>query len=495
MRTSLIAFGAAGALAALLAACGGGGSGTAPVVQASPAAVASINPNQTVNNFTGPTSKMTVTINVPPRVQAPLALRQKVAKLYGTKNADANVRSMANVSPSAVIRAAGQQQNRYAAQVQQRTGRDPTFISGSTEFVEFVLSDSSNNPLVDSINSCTTGSCTNNYTVPVGTGFTVSLFLYDDCNFLIGAGALTNQTVNAGVNNPVTVTINGVVRYFNVTSTVTNLLGTPAGAQSVPLTITPFDEDNDVITTPGVLLDSTFRQITSVSLSVDAADTTPTGTTSILIPANLTATPTYAYAGTGGETSVNWTSTVTPGSPIVPNLFNSNFGTPALTESPATLSIPVTPIQLSWTNPTGYPVAQGDPQLIPDPLNPSGPGYTDWILEFPNPVNPNPAIPSPPPITVGVSENLPGFAGNITLSDNGNCVGVVTNGYVPAFPGTYPYSQLSAPPYVQISMNSSTASSVCMVTAVDDAAPFRTSNLFIYTDQTNIVIQDKARKH
>ncbi len=490
MRTSLIAFGAAGALAALLAACGGGGGGssTAPALQASPAAVASINPSQTVNNFTGPSSKMTITINVPPRVQASLALRQKVAKLYGTKNSDARVRSMANVSPSATIRAAGLQQNRYAAQVQQRTGRDPTFISGSTEFLEFVLTDSNNNILVDSTSGCSTGSCTNSYTVPVGTGFTVSLFLYDDCNFLIGAGALTNQTVSAGLNNPVTVTINGVVRYFQVTSSVSNLLSDPSGAEPVPVTITAYDEDNDPIATPGVLLDSTFRQITSVSLNVDAADTTPTGTTSITVPTNLMSAQTYAYAGTGGDTGIDWTATaVASGNPIVPNVFNTFNGVPDQTSYVASLNIGVTPPQLVWTDPAGYPLVLGDPQLIPDPVNPSGPGFTDWLLEFPNPTNTG-------TFTVGLNENVPGFAGNITLTDNGACGGTYS-GFSPPSPGPYAFSVLEAPPYVQIAMNSSGASTACMITAQDDAVPPRTANLLIYTDQTNFVIQNKARKH
>jgi hypothetical protein len=483
MRTTFISLGALGTLAAFLTACGGGGSNATPASPVSaPAPVASINPNQTVNNFTGPTSKVTVSIKVPPRIQASAALRAKVLKKYGIKNADVHVRTMANTSPSAAIRAAGLQQNRWAAQEQKRTGRDPTFISGATQFLEFVLTDSLNNVLVDTTAGCNSSTCSPTFTVPVGNGYNVTLYLYDSCNFLISAGTTTGVNVALGVTTPVNITLNGVVRFFDIANAASQpFVADPSASQIFNVSVTAFDADSQPITTPGVLLDYTFTQIASVTLAVDT-DATPAAPQTLTPQSDLSFLPTsYTLLGAGTESSVNWTATpVTTGGPIVPS-FNTVGGTGGTNNGSS--GITVNPATLSWSNINNYG-KPGGPNFTGN--GQSGP-TTLWSIEFPLANNSG-------TYAFALAENATAFAGNITLTDNGGCSGI-TSSYLPALglPVT-PYQTLAALPYVRITMGSSAVSfAACVITATDDAPTPRSASLTIYTDQTSLTIQNKAR--
>lgn len=487
MRTTFIALGAIGSLGAILAAgCGGGGSSSTPSTVSSPAPLSSINPNQGVNNFTGPSSQVTVSINVPARAPVSKAIRSKLHQLYGPRSLDKNVRSMANTSPTASIRAAGLQQDRWSQGVFQRTGRDPSFVSNATTFMEFVLTDVNNNVLVDQTGGCTTGNCTHTFTVPIGTSYTATLYLYDNCDFLLSAGSVGNVSVVAGVNPGLTITLNGVVTYFDVETTgaTTPFLADPSGAQSFNVTVTPLDVDfngHTTVTTPGVLIDSTFTQITSVNLALDptATDVTPAGTTSVPVPPNLILAPTaYSFSGTGTETQVMWTATpVTTGVPIVPS-FNT-WGSPQTTAA-RTLTITDNAPTLTWTNPNNYPLASGDPQF-------AATSATNWNVEFPLQTNSN-------SYTFGLNENATVGFTSITLSA-ANCgiSPVIVASYNPAVPGTYLYSALSGG--VQFTMGSTGPTSTCVVTATDDAVPARTATLSFFTDSSNLTIQSKTRKH
>ena len=482
MRTTLIALGALGSLAAVLTACSGGGgvASTAPATIASPGAAASMNPNQVINNFTGPSSQVTVSIKVPARVAPPAGLNAKMKALYGSWEKDAHLRSMRNTSPSASIRALGAQIHDYATSIRQSTGRDPTFISSNTASMEFVLS-SGTSVLVDAVNNaCNTSSCTATFAVPVGSGYTATIYLYDNCDFLIGAGSTANVTVNAGNNSPLLITINGVVAHFNVTSTATTpFIADPTQMQNFNLNIQALDWDNNVITTPGVLLDSNFDQITGLSIAVDAADVTPANPPVTLLP-NLSFAPVpYNFAGTGTEATVDWTATEVHGGQLVPS-FNTQGN--AQGTDPGTLTITDVTPTLQWVNSNNYPQAA---TLATDPQLAGGGTIGSTAIEyinFPTQQNTN-------TYDIGLLETIANYPGNVTITATG-CAGIIG-----AFPGAAtPYLTFASSPWVMIRMASSaTSAGVCDLLATDGAG--RTAELIFNGAQSNLTIQNTARTH
>lgn len=489
------AFCAAGLTAVALSACGGGGNSGASTTPATQQSAAPTGPaqSQTVTNFTGPATKLSVSIAIPQRTQLGKAARQALHKRLGSYTKGATARAMYNTSPTAQIRAAGLQQNRYAAQVdgitpgtktQSGSRKTPQFVSPSTYSLEFVLTDSSNNVLVDSwISSCSSSSCTGTFNVPIGSGYNAIVYLYDDCDYLLGAGESTNLTLGV-TNSPLTLTVNGVVYTFSVSNdNSTTLYDDPSSASSIDVTMVPVDYDYNVIShqggdTSSVLLDTNLNQITGVTLSVDAADVTPASTPLTVQPDLSIPQATFSFAGTGSESSINWSATPVTGSQVVPLLYTGYSVGSTTGGTSVAVSLPT----LQWTNPNGYPLAAGDPQFsVQGNGNPS---YANF--EFPQPNNTQ-------TVTLGLTENLPNFNGNITLTDNGNCGGIIS-AYTPIL-GTYAYSVLSASPYVQFQMGSSGASSSCVVTATDDATNPRSAQVTIYTDSTSLTIQNAARKH
>jgi hypothetical protein len=445
---------AAAALVALLAACGGGGSTAAPPV-ATPAATATSAPVQTINNFTGPSSQVTVSITVPTRAPAESnSPAQKIAT---------SIRSMANTSPSAAIRA-----------------RAPQFVSPGTQVMEFVLSNANNDVLVDDTASCNSSNCTSTFTVPVGSGFTATLYLYDGSGgYLIAAGTTSNVTVVLGANPGLTIVLNGIAAYVDVeTDASTPFFADPSQAQTFHVTMVAEDADRNPITTPGVLLNSSFEQITSIQLAPDQGDVTPNGATTVAVNPNLSLNSTsYTYAGTGSEPEITWSATaVTTGGAIVPSFYSGR--NPASPSPLGQLSESVTQPALSWTNTNNYPQQPGDPHFTGDG---GSPGQTFWQLEFPNPANSG-------SYTFGIDSNVPGYSGNVTISDNGSCAGVLqSDGYSPS--GSRPYSALSTG--VTITMNSNAASGTCELIATDNAS--RNAFLEIHVDQSTFTIERHAR--
>ncbi len=506
MRTTFYTLGAAAVIGSVLTACGGGSSSssqsTVPLPSSSiPPVVQGITP-------TGPTAPMTITIAIPQHVTTTAAAHALVSKrihaLYGAKSSDSRIRTMANTSPSASIRQAGAQLEKSAKQIELKTGRSPEYVSPGTYYMELVMSSGATN-VSDQTAYCSVSSnqCSATFNVPVGTGFTAALYLYDDCDYLLSAGAASNVTIVSGSNAPLTITLNPVVAYFDVTATATTpFIADPSQAQTFNVSVTPLDAEyynnsqQNVVTTPGVLVDSTFHQITSVTLALSSAypDVTPSGPQTLNVPVlaqnsiNTYTFPTtsYTFGGTGTEGSVVWTATPnTVGSPIVPTNERGPYsdGTPSPGTNVGSLSITDNPVALSWTNPQGYPQSSGDPVIASQG---TGTNVTYWSAEFPNPANTS-------TYTFGLNENIP-FSGNITLSDNGQCVSSVVSSYTPTL-GTYPFSQLNTSPYVLITMNSSSNTAACIVTATDDAATPRSTQLQIFVDSSTLTIQNKARAH
>jgi hypothetical protein len=508
MRSTFSTLGAAAILGGVLTACGGGSS--TPAQSTVPLPSSSIPPVVQGITPTGPTAPMTISVAIPQRTTTSAAhalVSKRIHALYGAKSSDSRIRTMANTSPSATIRSAGVQLEQSAKQIEQKTGRSPEYVSPGTYYMEFVMA-SGATPVFDQTTTCSISSnqCSATFNVPVGSGFTAALYLYDDCDYLLSAGATSNVTVVTGSNPPLTLNLNPVVAYFDITSTASApfVADTSEAQPSFNVSVTPLDAEyyntqtNNTVATPGVLMDSTFHQITSVTLALQSpySDVTPSAPQTLNVPVlaqnsiNAYTFPTtaYAFAGTGTESSVVWTATPnTNGSPLVPNVETGPYGSG--TPSPGTdigqLTIADNPIQLSWTNVSGYPTgALGDPIFASQGTSAN---TTYWSAEFPLPNNTS-------TYTFGLSENIP-FSGNIYLADNGNCVSSVVSSYAPALGGPYAFSVLDASPYVQITMNSSSNTSACIVTATDDAATPRSSQLQLFVDSSTLTIQNKARAH
>jgi hypothetical protein len=523
MRNTLIALGAVGSLAAALAACGGGGGGTAPALPASsgtPAAVATV---AAVDHFTGPSTTMTVSINVPARAHASAAVLSKLKSIYGLPSANAHTRSIWNTSPSATVRSWGQALNRAAKAYQQSTRRVPSYISGATNYAEFILSDANNDVLVDTTFSCTSGAgnCSATVGVPLGSGYTGSLFLYDYCGYLISAGSTAVPTITAAASPTpsITVTLNGVVEYVDVEPNPAPSTSPPSEpfiddasqSQTFPVGVFPYDVDGNTITTPGTLVDYTLTPITAFDLTVDH-DTTPSGTTALSVNADLTVpSQTYTFKGLGNETSVNWSVVaVTSGSPVAPSFYS--YGD-APYPTYYGLSIAALPVQLMWTNPAGYPTPPGSNSYnnvpIPVPSNGSNDelyypqfgqiGATTWALEFPQPADPGGNILGIQEVAVepSAAPNPIPFTGSINFTDNGLCNNVF---FYPS-PGPVAYSSPN-PSYGLIidvsggkfsSPNPGPSANPCTVYATDNSVQQRSSALQVYFDEFTLTVQSHAR--
>jgi hypothetical protein len=543
IRNSFIAL---GTISIVLAACsgGGGGSSTTPALVGNPNVNVTAQPGQQVNNVGGPTAPMSITIRIPQRPQLSAAIRAKLHKQYGPKHADAHIRSIANTSPTASIRTAGQAINRAAAAAEGRRGAQ--YVGSQTSEMEFILSTGSG-IAYDSLYPCSnvSGTCTGVFNVPLGT-YTASLLLYDDCGYLLSAGSTAGVVVTAGTNSPLTISLDGVVAYFDVeTNASTPFIADASEAQSFSVTVTPADADYNQITTPGTLIDESLTVIGGVSISHDPSlspDVSPsTSPTLMPIPAGPSplpsATPvactgatvctfsfaeTFTFYGTGTESNVNFTSTYfTTGSPIVPFLGSAGgaYGYGVSTgviccentyKPSGTLSIQNVPVQLIITNPMGLPNPQGSPGYY---INSSGqifdPQFAQvygsqgngldsgglWLIEFPGLMNAGPGTFGFQEVTVSQSPLPIPFNGNITFSDNGLCSGVL------AYPSSAPYAspdpnygkEVTLNAYNLSSPNPGSNNTPCIMTGTDSSTQGRAASLAVLYDSSTLTIQNHAR--
>lgn len=534
MRTTYITLGTIATLAAALAACSGGGGGTTPALQGggTPQSV----PTQFgVNNSSGPTGTMSVTVKIPQSAgRASSAAIARIHALYGPKHADAHIRSMANTGASSLVRAMGARINANGT-LTESSRRGAQYVSPSTYWMEVVVTNSTNSQpaIVDDTFYCSSTSCIGNVPVAVGTNYNVSLFLYDyECGYLLSAGTTSGVTVTASASPvPVAITLNPVVDYFDVeTSASTPFINDASEAQNFTITVTPLDANSYIETTPGVLLNSSFQQITAVSLTVPvgSGDLTSGATQTLTVPTLSNASPTpygmtstsYHFTGTSGASQITWEANpVASGSPIVPNVANGTYGEGYQTSaSYGELDEYPLSVGLVWTNPEGFPNPQGSPGYYPPGQAPDGPyapspnpsgGPNDynyipefwqvstnaWALEFPqlqdgqgtgalgveevaNPTN------SPFPIP---------FVGTINFTDNGGCAGVFS------YPSPGPVAYSSPDPTYGLvitgsAYNFSSPSSSCVVTATDNSAYTRSATLQVYYDTSSLTIQNKARR-
>jgi len=489
MRTRSLALGAAAVLALAVTACGGSGSSpTTPLTLTSPASSSTSTPNlnQEVFNTSAPTSKVTVSFKLPKAAPANPATRARLMSLYGNQN----LRTLGTTSPTAQIRAVGLS-----------SGRNPQFVSGTTFYVELIITDSNNAILSDGVNTCASpnsGTCTAQFNAPIGTNLTASILLYDVNQFLLGAGSSTAVTVVAGANLPLSVTVNPVASYLDVESGAANFINDPSKAQAAfNVTVTPRDADMNAEASPGILLNQQFVQITGYTLtpqtSINGSTITPTAITPTAAmtltpdPSTLVGTQSYAFSGTGIDPLERWAvvpvalgTNMLPFAPNVaagPQFSGVTFPTTALNS--VSMAYPVTP-GLQWTGIT--PGGASPPPNDNGTFN-AAPALAVYTSEFP----------SLQPTTVSYSliDNVPGFSGNITISDNGQCIGIISS-TVPSEGSPTLYSLIGTNGGVSVTLTPSATGGGCALIATDG---FSQTTLNLFFDKTNLTIQSTARKH
>jgi hypothetical protein len=135
-------------------------------------------------------------------------------------------------------------------------------------------------------------------------------------------------------------------------------------------------------------------------------------------------------------------------------------------------------VSVSWVNnPTApYPISGDNNSPLFSPLSTA-------VLEFPT-LNGDGAV------ALGLSSNAPAYTGNVTITDNGSCGGIVT------YPvGSTPYQTFAASPYVMLTSSlQGTSESACALTATVDATT-KTSVLRVDYDSSTVTIGNKARSH
>jgi hypothetical protein len=539
MKQAYIAIGAIATLGAALAACsGGGGSGTTP---AAPGAGApqSIPTAFGQNNFTGTAGTMSVSIVIPARgARASATTLARIHSIFGPKHADAHIRSMANTARSSVVRAMGAKIN-YAGTLTESSRRGAQYVSPATYYMEVVVTDSTNSQwLADDTIYCNgAGSTCNsgNLSVPVGSNYNVSLFLYDGyCGYLLSAGSTSGVTVSASATPvPVTITLNPVVDYFDVeTDASTPFINDASEAQSFHVSVAPVDADGYYETNPGVLIDGpSFKPIVQVSIQLQGSpaptDIFPGTAQTISVPTLASPSPSpvpyvlptvlYTFAGTGGDGSFDYAATaVLGGNPIVPNVAYGTYGAGYSTDTEYG-QVGYTPVsvKLIFTNPEGFPNPEGSPGYFPPGTAPDGPyapspapsgqnnffdpqflqvNSNTWGFEFPQLNNGQgsgylgvqeiaqaPSSPFPIP-----------FSGTINFTDNGSCSGVFS------YPSPGPVNYSSPDPVYGLIIQGSAfdltaPSSSCQMTATDSSGYSRKAYFNVYYDSSTLTIQSHAR--
>lgn len=534
MKTSYIAFGTVATLAAALAACSGGG-GTSPTPSAGNNTVAAPPTSFGTSNVTGPTGTVKVAVVIPQHSSttsgegSPLAKR--IHAQHGAKHADAHIRSMANTSPTALVRTTGVQINKYAAQ-NESARRSAQYVSSATGYMEFIVTDAANqNVVLDQVIYCSGGTCNGNYGVPVGTGYNVSLFLYDYCGYLLSAGTASGVAVTQGATTQVAITLNGVVAFLDVYANANQrpFIADAMYAQSFGVGVQLLDADYNVITTPGQPIDESLTPVTSITLSVSGSsnDLTPTQDQTLTvsplapgaspIPYAYTSTN-YSYAGTGSESQINWSATaVTSGSPIVANV--ASWGTYTGGYSTGYDNVGVTQVQLIVTNPEGFPNPLGSPGYYapgngpglnplpgsspsPSPSSSSGnqnqnnlaipqfaqTNWNTWALEFPQLYNPGTGFAGLQEYNAYYNIAIP-FTGTVTLTDNGGCSNVATYSNGPlSFNAGNTIVNLTAFDRTNLGPSNS-----CQIIATDNSVFSRTAYLNVFYDNPTLTIQSHAR--
>jgi hypothetical protein len=515
MKRTNLGLSLAGALfaAALIAGCGGGGGGTSNPAPAGVTATAPPVPAATINpstagtvNFTGPGTKVTISIQIPNTGKAAVISQPVWAKAFGPRLKDPNIRTMMNTSPTAKMRLAGASQNQWAQAYQNKTGRSPTYVGSSTQWMELVITQGAT-ILVDEVFPCSVSAstCTGTFDAPIGTGYTATLLTYDPCTFLLSAGTTNNVTIVSGAANTIPITMNAVVAHYAVTQTTGSANSTfyqgLAFPDTVTFTLVPVDADGHTISGPGVLTDTTFTQISSVTVAPQAspAGITPAAGATLPIgpaPTFAIAPTTFNWDGSGSPGSISWlvTNTVT-GSPLIPAVVAAPnsicagyyYSCPGqnnifFNSSSTTASIGVTGPGMAWTDVSGYGNGNGGAAFY---------GGATWNLEI------GQAPPSPGPgvnYTVGVSENLPyglapftGPTNTISFTDLGSCLNNILGSIPGSVPETFPVTN------VTLNVTGQATGGSCQLQASDSAGNTPTT-LTITINNPTLTIQKKNRK-
>lgn len=479
--------------AAAVAGCGGGGTSSSVSVApaASPLAGATINPvTANVVNFTGPGTKVTVSVAIPRKKSTASVISQAVyAKQYGPRLNDKNIRTIGNTAPSASMRAAGVRQNLWAQAFQKSHGRSPQYVSPDTYWMEFVIS-SGSTIAVDEVVYCSVSSnqCTGTFDAPIGTGLTATLFLYDNCGFLLSAGSVANQTITAGAANAISITLNGVVDHFALAANAPLYQGGAAFATTFGMALTAYDADGQAIVLPGVLIDDTFTQIASVNVQATSPPTglTPVTPVNVTIPGDpsqLNTTPAmFTWDGVGPASWITFNATpVTTGGPLVPTAVTAaacgaNCNGIMFGGGSSYVSVGVTGPGMSFAQAGGgLPIQSG----------------ATWNLEIGAP----PPSPLPVVFPVSVVDNLPytSVAGTfgVTFTDVGNqCYPNIVNPLPTPIPDLS-FSGLPATAQVNLQIVATT-NGQCLLEA--DDANGNSTQLTISVNNPTITIQQKTRK-
>lgn len=501
VSTNLYRLGALATMASLafaVAACGGGGGSST-----TPSATTNTNTGSNpitgpvnIVNFTGPGTKVSLSIAIPQPHPASAAVHTAVKSL-GARSNLRGIRTMANTSPSSKLRTLGAAEHDYQAKLEAAQGRarGAMYISSQTYYMEFVVADSLGNVLVDELAYCNNSgsTCTGTFDAPVQSGLTMSLFLYDNCAYLLGAGTLANQTVTEGSNNAFTITVNGVAAYLvaYVDGNSTNPLYAQQPA-TFQIDVVALDADDNLIVAPGAILDPcTFQPMTSISLNVQnlpsAPGFTPTSAT-LTVPNPIPSTAPlvsqqFAWDGTGQENGITFApSDTTGGTPVaIPSssfYYYNGYPYYVYTENTTIGTVPAT---LSWTNVEGYSGSGGAPSFVGNYTNPGS--ETDYWLELPTvPANGS-------QYTVGLSESVP-YTGAISLTEDGNFWygGYDCSSIINPVPNSLPYSSGG---WTLTFSTVATGSGLCEILAQDTNGNY--SALDIWVDQSSLTIQQHAR--
>lgn len=535
--------------AGLLAGCGGGsGSGasspvivpaTAPSAAATSAAATQV-PNVVSVAGNGRTQKATIRFQLPQRPHASSSTARRTT---------ARVRTMADTSPTAAVRAA-------AAQL--AAGRKPAYVSSSTENAEFVVTGGTPLATIDeTAQTCTQGQggggyCSAVFDAPIGTGYSMTLYLYDYNYQLLSVGTLSNVTIVEGTANSLSFTLNGVVAAIQLSddlpkdpTTGNEVLvgGDTLGETTYNVWVSALlDADDNTInyaaSVPGTVIDYTLAPIQSIALNytdqtlgviavrragptVAAAQRLGHRTASVQrstrgtmfpnpVPITVSGVDPYTiFADVNGfswdgdppsdVTEVDITATaLTSGTPIVPDSATypiSNYGQ----ANPATGYLYFYP-QSASLNLEFLAVGDGVEPFVPDlyPFNPvldtvmpivTQGRFTTHSLELPYAVNNSDANTST--VYLQLTENVPYADGykSFTATDNGNCISPLNgtlDGYqINDVAGTIGVLELD------LDTNGPVPDPPCTVTVSDDQG--LSTSVTIYVNQLNLTIQKHAR--
>jgi hypothetical protein len=361
--------------------------------------------------------------------------------------------------------------------------RNPAYVSPATSYIQaYALPSNTSNSA-----TCSGSTCTLTLQAPLTTT-SIKVQLFGSNNSLLSM-ATEPVTIVQGAANAFTFVFDGIVNTFHVFSTLAQ--GVVRMPQTGIITVVPYDAAGDEIMAPGPgnLIDPNGNILVSANGATQTMSLSTSGTDAQYLTFspltwnvnnyNLSANATYndGGAGTGGTSiTISATSSVSGAFSVSPFYLPVNVPSISIIANPA--------------NPTAYQVTVGVP------ANP----ITNTTIEFPT-------VPTPSPVTVGLSvvSNFEDVGATLSLN-NDTCTTLTPsnqNAYPnglkldAAFPtpmpatmpagNNYPFSINMAAP----APNGSNSS--CTFTITESSMNLEATATFGF-DNTTLVINGKKRK-